>query len=542
MQIADTILLSSAVFTANTLEPMAGGVAVAGDRIIAVGSKDTVMAYAGDETKVMDFGDKLVMPGFNDSHMHFPRGSAFSDEMTCINLLDVKSAQECADAVAEFDKKYPGTGWVFGWGWYQDVFTDPTPPTRQMLDATGVDRPICLTDFSMHIVWVNTKALETVGVDENTPVPMGCELQKDENGQLTGIGNEVPVTDWFGVPALTIADLPGLFKRSMTRLNQIGITAVGDMYPYGISNENIYETYGELEQNDELSLRISFFPSGNDAEAAAEWRAQYHSDKLRCAGVKLILDGIVEERTAFMKEPYLGAPEGDSHCGEPNYTQEELNRLVSAADAAGLPARIHAIGDGSAHMIVRAVEQAEAEHGSKGMRFGIEHTDNLDIEDIKAMHRLGIGAAVQPIHAIGGLPLGIYEDMIGPGRTSHMWRYRDLVDNDVHMGLGTDWPACLSIRPLDTIYAAVTRSDLENTHPEGYYKQNAITLGEALQAHTLGSAYMEGFDNQIGSLATGKFADIVVIDRNLFAIDPHEIHDAQVELTMFNGKVVYQKN
>lgn len=540
--LADIVIKTTALFTAETLVPAPGCIAVRGNEIVSVGAADVVQPFIGPDTHVIDAGDKLVMPGFNDSHMHFALGSLQKDEDFCCNLMFEPNEKACAAAIGKFAEDHPDNPWIYGQGWYTPAWDDPTDPDCRSLDALGIDRPIVLSDFSMHVVWCNTAAMRAVGIDRNTPTPEGAVIRHFADGEPSGFLSEPQATNMLLDVVLNKADLDGSLLKSMRRFNKLGITSIGDMYPLGVTTPGVYDMYDRLAREGRSTLRISYYPSLDAPIAESQaLRARHHGEAVRMAGLKYILDGCPEAYTAYMHEPYLNAPQGDGFRGEPACGQSDLDRMVLTADENGFDVRIHAIGDASATMIIDAVERAQKTCGKKGTRFSIEHTDNLKFEDIGRMARLGINAAIQPQHPIGGLGQGVYEGSLGEERMSHMWRYREEIDGGVHLGLGTDWPAVLSIDPIDTIYAAVTRSELDGHPAEGYFRENALTLGEALQAHTLGSAYVEGFERRLGSLSVGKLADIIVLSGNPFEMDPMDLRSLEVETTIYDGRVVYSK-
>lgn len=541
---ADIVIKSNALFTAETLAPAPGCIAIRGNEICAVGHAERVQKLIGPDTEVIDAGDKLVMPGFNDSHMHFALASLQKDEDFCCDLLFLPSQQACIDAVKDFAEAHPDNEWIYGQGWYSQAWEDPTDPDCRSLDALGIDRPIVLSDFSMHVVWCNTAAMKAVGLDRNTPTPEGCVIRHFDNGEPSGFLAEPQATNILLDVVLNKSDLGVSLEKSMKRLNSLGVTAVGDMHPLGVSTPGVYDIYDQMARDGSGTLRISYYPALDAPIAESQaWREKHHGDQVRMAGLKYILDGCNEAYTAYMHEPYLNAPQGPDFCGEPACDQETLDAMVLQADENGFDVRIHAIGDASATMIIDSVEKARAAHGTnKGTRFEIEHTDNIKPEDIERMRKLGIGAAVQPQHPIGGFGQGFYEVALGEERRANLWRYREELDGGLHLGLGTDWPAVMSIDPIDTIYAAVTRSEFDGNPADGYFRNNALTLGEALQAHTAGSAYVEGFEHRVGTLSVGKLADVVILSGNPFEMDPMDLRSLEVEKTIFDGRVVYCKD
>lgn len=532
---ADKILLSESVFTANTLQPFAGAVAIKGDTIIGVGKADEIARYRGPETEVLDFGDATILPGFNDSHLHFPSAAATWDPDFCVPLFDCVTKEECLERIAAFAAAHPDNPWVYGFGWGATVPWElETPPTAADLDAIAADRPICMTHFTGHNIWCNTRALELGNITRDTPDPEGGEIVRDENGEATGLLLE-EASHPVGALALDVPDLASSMRKLMETFVSQGITAVGDVFPREVSND-VYATYGEMERNGDMLLRVTFFPSLLDVDEAARLRDEYHSDWVRVGGVKQLMDGILEAGTAWMIEPYVDA---DDHFGAPNLTEEQFEDLVLRADAAGLPVRAHCIGDATARMVIDVHERVQNAHGKKGLRHCLEHLETAQESDLARMAPLDLCACIQPLHSVYGQNESAYEQYIGD-RANHTWRFADMADMGIHMGISTDFPAAASSVPMDVLQGAVTRALPDGSHVDNYQVDQVLTLGQALQDMTYGSAYVESFDHRIGTLEEGKLADIVVMDRDLFAIaNPLTIHEATPQVTMVGGQIVY---
>lgn len=541
MKPADKVMRSTAIFTGNQLEPIDGAVAIRENRIIAVGSVEELEEYIDIDTQVIDCGDRLIMPGLNDSHVHLLMGSIQSDEDLCLHLLDCANEAECVNRVEKFASEHPENEWIFGWGWMWQSWDPAVEPTRASLDALGIDRPICLNDASMHIAWLNSKALELIGLSEDETYTDDPDVVTDEQGVMTGVVNELYSTKALAA-ALNLSndELSGVIGKLIPKLNALGITSVSDMYPLLVSCDNAYESYRKAVEEDGGTLRITFFPSAEEVDEARCYARDFASDYVRFGGVKYVLDGCVEGSTAYMHEPYINNAD-PNFVSRPQTTCEHLNEMAEAADRAGFPFRVHAIGDAAATMAIDAMERAEVKNGKKGLRNCLEHTDNIKLEDIDRMVKLGISAAVQPAHSIvGGLSEGCFDAMIGKERNAHMWRYRDQLNHGLVLGLGTDWPCAADVNPFVNIYGAVARSMVDGTPREGFFRENAMSLGEALQAYTRGSAYVEGFEGCVGTLAEGKMADITVLDCNPFEIDIMDLKDMKAVMTLFDGEVVYQ--
>lgn len=536
---ADKVLLTAALFTGATQEARPGAVAIVGKEIAAVGAVEEVQGLIGDDTQVIDCGDRLVMPGLNDSHLHLLMGAIQSNENQCLKLLGTESEEQCARLAKEFADAHPENEWIFGCGWTWQSWTNPQPPTSASLDALEIDRPVCLNDLSLHAAWLNSRAMEVLGISADTVIEGGV-VRKDENGQPTGVlddaASQLALKEALKMDAERLSASIG---ELIPKLNSMGITAVSDMFPLLVACEDPYEGYRKAVEERNGSLRITFYSDAKDIKAAKEYAARYTGDYVRFGGVKFVTDGCVENQTAFMKEPYLDGLDPEFRS-EMACSKEELDAMVLAADREGFAFRAHAIGDGTAATLLDALERACDAYGYKALRNCLEHTDNIASEDIERMSRLGVSAAVQPAHTMfGGLAPGLFDSMIGLERTARMWPYREELDAGVVLGMGTDWPCAADINPFVNLLGAVCRTTIDCVPAEGWYRENCMTLGEALQGYTRGSAYVEGFEDRIGLLSPGKLADIVVMDRNPFEMDPLELKDMKAALTIFDGRIVY---
>ena len=539
MEYAIYILKSTAIFTATEKEPRSGAVAVAGNKILAVGTVEEIEQYRNNDTKVRDYGDRLLMPGFNDSHMHFPLGSVQNDPDFCIPMLGIPSEEGCVEATKQFAETHPDNPWIYGWGWYMDVWENPHMPSRASLDALHIDRPICLVSFDLHTVWCNGVALEKMGITRDTPQPEGGHIVMNADGEPDGILQELPANKPMMDEALNVPDLKSSLMKSLATFRTMGITSIGDAYPAGVTNNNVLEIYHDMEESGELTCRMHVFHNLEEVDTAKKLRQQYHSDFLCISGVKQMLDGIVEANTAYVKEPYANLPDS---CGIPRMKQEHLNELVLEASEAGFACKLHTIGNRAAQMALDAYELALNTYGDKGLHHAIEHIEAIDTDEIARMAQLNVLGNVQPIHSAAGLDAGGYHVCLGEKRASFLWPFRELLDVGVKLAFGTDYPAAFSVAPLLGIYSAVTRCVPEalGDPTKPHYPEHAVTLAEALIAYTRTAAYAESAEDKLGTLEPGKLADIVVIDRNLFTTEPIEIQHAKVDMTMVDGKIVFE--
>lgn len=536
---ADYVLKGNAIFTGNDDKPISGCVLIKGNRIMKIVPLDRMTGYIDDNTTVINCGDHLIMPGFNDSHLHISLGSVQNDPDFCIQMMNCKSEEECVQMVKDFADSHPDNPWIYGTGWYSEVWDNPHTPSRKSLDALHLDRPVCLNSFDLHSVWCNGVALKKVGITKDTPDPQGGIYGHDEDGELNGILYEPPASKAMMDAVLNVPTLKQSLLKCLKHFRELGITSVADVYPSGLVNDNIPEIFEELEKEGELTTRITSFPSLTDLEGAKKLKEKYHTDKHRVAGLKQVLDGVIEAHTALLSKEYENDP---GVFGDTALTQDELNKYVLEAQEAGFPVKIHTIGDKASTMALDAFQNAQSKLGKLTLHNSLEHIDTIRQDDINRLKKLNVMCAVQPQHCIGDYMSGGYLPCLGKERLSHTWPYREILDAGAHLAFGSDFPAVYSIKPIWTVYSAVTRCTPDEGKPKGgYFREHAVTLPEALQAYTKWSAYAESFEKDLGTIEAGKLADIVVLDHNLFKIDPDEIRFTKVNMTIADGKIVYKR-
>ncbi|AKN31600.1 amidohydrolase [Clostridium carboxidivorans P7] len=534
---ADSIYVSSAIFTGNSLEPMNGAIAIAGDRIIAVGSMDSMNEYIDDNTKVVDCGDKLIVPGFNDSHVHFMYGSMVRDEDFCLSLYDCTSEEECVKRVKEFADKHPNNPWIFGSGWNHNIWPSAKVPDRHLLDKILPDKPVYLSSWDIHTAWVNKKALELIGYDRNTPNLENGFIEHFPDGELSGILREPGAFDPVQKLAIQSGDSKAALRKYLKEAAKYGVTSLGNVQPYGgLEEKEVFEVYKEMEEEGLLTSRIHLFGElKKDLTDAKEYAKKYCSKKLCFAGLKKITDGICESHTGYLLEPYTDDP---MTKGELQVTPEELTELIMNADSEGFNVRLHCIGDGAVRNALDCFEAVQKVNGRKNLHNAIEHIENCHPEDIARFAKLGVIASMQPMHIIQNTDE--YLKLVGKKRLETTWPMRDLIDAGTIMAFGTDFPV-IGLNPMEGIYAAITRQTFEGYPEGGFVKNQSITLGEALKAYTYGPAYVENCENELGTLNVGNLADIVVLDKNLFTAKPKEILETKVLMTMVGGEVIHSE-
>lgn len=402
MDKADLVIKSNAVFTGDGLAPFKGGVAVAGDRIVACGEDKYLDAFIGPDTEVRDYGDKLVMPGIIDSHTHYAQGSFVSDPDFAVNLIDCTSFEQCMERVQAFAEDHPNNEWIVGYQVIQFQWDVPEMPTAAMIDEYISDRPVFLQQVDVHTFSANTCAIEKIGITAETPDPSGGKILRDEAGNPTGVFSNNAGSlflDEVYNPAPEVASAS--FAKTAHRANALGITTVGMVNPTFVSMDNPYKFLAELNRKGELPLRVFMYTDLFEDEAMTleEIRAKYDfpGTQVEWHGFKQFIDGVCSDHTAWMLEPYANAPET---CGEPAEEPERVRKAILKALEWGVDTRIHAIGDRSVRFILDCFEEGEKRYGLMGCRHSMEHNETVQPEDLPRYAELGVCPAMQPWHML----------------------------------------------------------------------------------------------------------------------------------------------
>lgn len=535
MSYADIVIKSTAIFTAETLETVEGAVVICGKEIEAVCSYEEAEAFIGPHTQVIEAGANTVLPGFNDNHTHFLQNGVMKDRDFTLSLEGVMEKEEVLSKIAEFAAAHPENKWVMGCdlnfeGWDKK-------PNRWMLDEIVPDRPVYIASWDMHTGWMSTKAMEAAGFVKGCEVPAGGYLGMDESGELTGLGFEPPVNDIpWGIGNLS-ADMDRALGGTMKECLSVGVTSAGVVWPYGgIPEADTFRIFQEFEEAGKMPMRLTCFPRMIPGlENAKHFERTLTSERVRFGGVKELVDGTCEAHTALLIEPYADDP---STYGETSMDKEHLLELIREASAQNYPVRLHCIGNGTVRMALDCFEQVAKEQGNKGLHHCIEHVESCAPEDIERFARLGIIPSMQPIHSV--LNVEGYPVLLGEKWKPYMWPVRSLIESGAVLAMSTDAPVW-SFNPMENIYAAITRKQPWDGMPEGgFVPEQAITVAQALQAYTYGSAVAESFQDRIGTLHAGKLADVVVMDCNLLEATPEEILQAKPLFTIVDGQVAYQ--
>lgn len=536
---ADFIINSNLIFDSVKELPFEGYVAVKGERIIEVGQGRAPDLLRDEKTIEKTFKDKIVMAGFHDSHVHLLMAGMFK---TYVNLLNARSEEEAVMMVkkaADSDKNKDG--WIVGFSWYHVFWDNRTLPTKASLDKYFPDRPVCLINAEAHGAWVNSKALEIAGITKDTPNPFGGEIQRDKNGEATGFLYE-SATGLVGKYAFVFSKEKEMeiLKAFLEGAREYGMTSVNDVMPYFHGNMGNIETYSELDKRGELTVRIHAAPDLiGDLDEVEEWQKKYTSDKLKIDMVKQFLDGVSTTHTALVLEEYADAP---GNTGISLTDTEAIKKAVPEAHRRGLSIKLHSCGDKSARMALDYYENAIKLHGKNKCRHAIEHIEMLSDEDLPRFKELGIVPSVQPEHIAltQNFDENPYPIVLGVERAGKTWPLKSLYDTVGFLAIGSDCPV-VDNNPFLEIYRGVTRLHNDGKPEGGWNPTQKLTMYEMLRSYTFGSAYGVRRENELGTLEAGKFADIAVVDRNLFTVDPIDIMDAKVDLTMMNGKIVFER-
>jgi predicted amidohydrolase YtcJ len=535
---ADLVLKSGSVYTVDGARSWAQALAIRAGRIVYVGTDLGAAPYVAPSTRVVDLKGKMVLPAFQDAHIHPIIAGIQANSCTLIGL---KTSAEYVAAIRKYAAAHPAAQWITGGGWLMSAFGPGGAPRRELIDAVMPDRPVLLASTDGHTYWANTKALELAKITNRTPDPPDGRIDRDPKtgaaiGSLQeGAGDLVTKV----VPPASAAEHEAGLRYAVKLLNGYGITAVQDAQVY----EDDLKAYRAVDRRGELSLRVVaaiWWERGlglEQIDTIKRLRAEYSAGRIDAGTVKIMLDGVMENYTAVMLKPYLKVP-GEVR-GIPMVKPDVLNAAVARLDAAGFQVHFHAIGDGAVREGLDAVEHARRLNGDLGHRHHIAHLELIDPADIPRFRDLRVTANFQPLWAFADEYItNLTIPFLGPERSARLYQIGMLYRSGAVVAFGSDWPVS-SPNPLEEIQVAVTRMGPAGETDKPFLPGERINLPEALAAFTIGAAYTNRLEKTTGSLETGKSADLVVLDRNLFAIPPAEIAKAHVLLTLFDGRAVH---
>ncbi|HEX4706522.1 MAG TPA: amidohydrolase [Candidatus Udaeobacter sp.] len=531
---ATLIVTNAAVYTVDKQRPKAEALAVIGDRIVAVDAKAEIDSWRGPETKVIDARGKVVLPGFNDAHVHFIQGGAQLDQ---VDLTDASSPQEFAKRIAAQVSKTSQGAWVLGGRWDETKWPDPQLPTKGLLDPISEDTPIFVERYDGHEALANSAAMKLAGIGAKTPDVPGGVIMRDPSGNPTGIFKDAAQELIYkAIPPMSHEQRLRIARSAAEHAASLGVTSVQHMNPEFAD----VAAYSKLAERGELTTRIYAAPMETEWKKQADVgiRHAWGSSFLRLGAVKGYADGSLGSRTAYMFEPFADDPGNRGLLSDEMHPPNAMRDRLMQADAAGLQLRVHAIGDRAISMMLDIFADIEKEHGYHGQRFAVEHAQHMAQKDFDRFAKLHVIASMQPYHAIDDGRWA--EKRLGHERARYSYAWRSFLDHGVTLAFGTDWPVA-PLDPMLGLYAAVTRATLDGKNAAGWIPEEKITLAEAIEAYTMGAAFAEFQERDKGSITPGKLADVVILSDNIFQLKPEAIRNVKVQTTIVGGEVVYER-
>ena len=535
---ADLILQNGVVHTGSASRQLASAVAVAGGRIVAVGGNREIDAQHGPATRAIDLQGGMLLPGFFDAHCH---PAMAGHGMTQCDLHHIAGRAQTVSAIGAYAAQHPDRDWVLGGGWNMGDFPGGLP-TRDELDAVVADRPVALTNRDYHGMWVNSRALEVAGITDSTPDPDGGRIERDPSGRATGMLQEQAMQLVFAIaPEPTLADRIDGIRTAQAYYHSLGITSWAD----ALVDAETQEAYTRLVSSGDLTMRVramlGWEPPG-DIGQLDELIVRRHGGnvgRLNCDEVKFFHDGVFENFTAAMIEPYLdanGAPTASN--GLDQYDLDDLTRYVVACDAAGFQVHIHALGNRAVRECLDIFEHAIEANGRRDARHHLAHLQFVDPADVPRLRQLNVSANMTPLwaqreDAVELLTLPFVSEAVA--RT--IYPFRSIHAAGGRVAFGSDWSVSPP-DPLEQLSTAVLRAD-PRTDREPLLAEQCLDLDTAIAAHTINGAYLSFTDDRTGSIEVGKLADLVVLDRDLFAGPLDQINRAKTLLTLSEGEVVH---
>jgi predicted amidohydrolase YtcJ len=527
----DILLFNGRIRTLDPSQPLVSALALRGDRVVAAGDEARAAAALPAGHERLNLGGRDVLPGLTDAHLHF---EWYSLGLKAVNV-ETESLQDCLKRVGRRASERPAGEWITGMGWNQNVWGGAFP-TAADLDAVAPEHPVLLEAKSGHAAWANSMALRLSGVTSSTPNPPGGELQRDASGAPTGILFEEAIQLVASqVPPATVGDVAEAMQPAMDNAWRVGLTGVHDF-----DGRRSFSAFQRLREQGRLGLRVvKQIPVQHLPEAIGlGLRTGFGDDWLRIGNVKVFMDGALGPRTAAMIEPYEGEPD---NYGIVVTDAEELYEHASQAAASGLAMTVHAIGDKANHDLLNVyatIRREELERGQAPLRHRCEHVQLLHPDDLLRLGQLNVVASMQPIHATSDMHMA--DKFWGPRRTAGAYSLRTQHEAGAPLAFGSDCPV-ESFNPFWGIHAAVTRRRADGTPgPDGWHPEQRLDVATAVHGFTAGAAYAAGMESRLGSLRPGMLADLIVIDRDVFEVDPMAIKDTQVLGTMAGGDWKYR--
>ncbi|HEU5181682.1 MAG TPA: amidohydrolase [Candidatus Polarisedimenticolia bacterium] len=534
MRTASLILTRGKIHTLDPALPEATAIALAGDRILKVGSDKEIAALVGPGTRKIDLQGKTVIPGLIDAHLHL---AGIGEWLENLDLKGLPTPVEAVKLVEEAAAKTAPGGWILGRGWDQNLWPVPEFPTAAMLDAVSGDHPVSLKRVDGHALWANSKALEAAGITRTTPNPPGGRILHDEKtAQPSGIllDDAMNLVE-RKIPPTTPETVQ---RRIVTAGRQLLATGITSVHDAGIEPADI-DLYMKMVEEGSLPVRVYAMLGGSNRKLtnyfAREPLIGYGDRRFTFRAIKVGVDGALGSRGAALLEPYSDDPKNSGILTMPG---EQLEQLTREALQKGFQMCVHAIGDRGNRTALDRLEAALKAVPTKDARLRIEHAQILSPTDLPRFAQIGILASMQPTHATSDMPW--VPARLGPDRLAGAYAWKSILDSGAHLSFGSDAPI-ESWNPFKGLFAAVTRED-ESLNPQGgWLPEQRLTREEALRAFTVGAAYAAFEEGEKGTLTAGKLADLVVLDRDYFQVPEEEIFKIVPERTILGGVEVYTR-
>ena len=526
----DLIITNAVIWTGNKSQPYASSMSVSKGKIIAIGNKNEVEKMKDEKTKLIDLDGRFVTPGFIDSHVHLMTGGR---SLLSVDLKDAKSPAEFSQKIGDFAKTLKPKEWILEGNWDHTLWGGELPH-KSWIDTVTQNNPVLIMRLDWHMALANSAALKYAGINENTPDMEGGFIERDSNGQPTGLLKDNAMNLVLDkMPPMTLEQKDKSFQAAMNYFLSNGVTSVHDVDGLNKDFES-YSTAKSYRESGNLKVRIYAATPLNEWEKLLTMKDE-SDDWIKTGCLKGFADGSLGSHTAAFHNHYTDKEDDKGIFINDN---DDLYQWISDADKANLHVLVHAIGDSANHSILDIFEKVSKENGPKDRRFRIEHAQHLTKSDIPRFSKLQVIASMQPYHAIDDGRWA--EEYIGSERIKTTYAFRSLLSTGTHLSFGSDW-AVAPASPILGIYAAVTRRTLDDKNPDGWVPEQKINVEQALLAYTKNAAYAS-FEEQIkGTLEEGKYADFVVLSENLLEIEPNVIQEVEVLQTYVEGKEVFKR-
>lgn len=526
---ADLIITNATIWTGAAEQPYAQAMAIADGRILYVGKETGVVKFKDDKTEVMDLNGRFVTPGFIDSHVHLMTGGR---SLLSVDLKNAATPEEFSQLVGDFAKTLAPDEWILEGNWDHTLWGGELPK-KEWIDSLTPDNPVLIMRLDWHMALANSATLKFIGIDKNTPDVEGGYIERDENGNPTGLLKDNAMNLVLdNMPPMTLEQKDKSFQAAMDYFLSNGVTSVHDVD--GLNKDfTSYATAKSYRDKGDLKVRIYAATPLNEWEKLLALNDE-NDEWLRTGSLKGFVDGSLGSHTAAFHQHYS---DEESDKGFFINTEEELYEWISGADSADLHVLVHAIGDRANGKLLDIYERVINENGTRDRRFRIEHAQHLAPEDIGRFKELGVIASMQPYHAIDDGRWA--EDYIGSERIKSTYAFKSLLDAGAMLAFGSDW-AVAPASPIQGVYAAITRQTLDGENPDGWVPEQKISVEEALIAYTRNAAYASFEEDVKGTLEVGKYADFLVLSDDLTKVLPELIKEVKVMKTYVDGERVFK--